>query len=107
MMNKKQLNNYIKLEEYESLKDLFINFWGVDNKRIKKVLNKTPKAFIKYILKHYEIKATWQVIITDAESEFIASRETEEEAKKLFNKWVAICENAKVELKQIEYLKLK
>ena len=108
MMNKKQLNNYIKLEEYESLKDLFVNFWGVDNKRIKKVLNKTPKAFIKYILKHYEIKATWQVEVIGTDgSVFVASRETEEEAKDLFNKWVAICENAKVELKQVEYLKLK
>ena len=106
-MNKKQLKNYIKFEEYESLKDLFIKFWGVDNKRIRKVLNKTPKQFIKYVLKHYELKTSYQVVIIDTESEFIASRDTEEEAQALYNKWLAICENAKVELKQVEYLKLK
>lgn len=106
-MNKKQLKNYIKFEEYESLKDLFIKFWGVDNKRIKKVLNKTPKQFIKYVLKRYEIRETWQVeVIGTDDSVFVASRETEERAKELYNKWLA-CDNVKVELKKVEYLKLK
>lgn len=98
--------NQITLKQYENVKNLFIKFWGVDNKRISKILNKTPKAFIKYINKHYELKTSYQVIITDTESEFIATRETEERAKELYNKWLA-CDNVKVECKKVEYLKLK
>lgn len=105
---KKTEKNKITLKQYENVKDLFVKFWGVDNKRIRKILNKTPKQFIKYILKHYEIKAIWQVeIIGTDKSIFVASRETEEEAKALYNKWLATCENVKVEYKQVEYLKLK
>lgn len=99
--------NQITLQQYENVKNLFIKFWGVDNKRISKILNKTPKAFIKYINRYYELKTSYQVIIIDTESEFIATRDTEEQAKELYNKWLAICGNAKVEFKQVEYLKLK
>ena len=73
--------NQITLQQYENVKNLFIKFWGVDSKRISKILNKTPKAFIKYINKHYELKTSYQVIIVDTESEFIATRDTEEQAK--------------------------
>ena len=98
--------NQITLKQYEKVKDLFIKFWGVDNKRMSKILNKTPKAFIKYINKHYELKISHQVIIMDTESEFIASRETEERARELLNKWLAYG-SVKAEYKKVEYLKLK
>ena len=104
---KKTEKNKITLEQYENVKNLFIKFWGVDNKRISKILNKTPKAFIKYINKYYDLKATWQVeIIGTDNSVFMASRETEEQAKALYNKWLT-CDNAKIEYRQVEYLKLK
>lgn len=107
-MNKKQLKNYVKLEQYESLKDLFVNFWGVDNKRIKKVLNKTPKKFVKYVLKRFEIRESWKIEVVGIDgSVFMARRETEEQAKTLYNKYIVICKNAKIELKQVKYLKLK
>lgn len=98
--------NQITLQQYENVKNLFIKFWGVDSKRISKILNKTPKAFIKYINKHYELKTSYQVIIVDTESEFIATRDTEEQAKELYNKWLA-CGSVKAEYKKVEYLKLK
>lgn len=103
---KKTEKNKITLKQYENVKNLFVKFWGVDNKRMSKILNKTPKAFIKYINKYYDLKTSYQVIIVDNESEFIASRESEEQAKELLNKWLA-CDNVKAEYKQIEYLKLK
>ena len=104
---KKTEKNKITLQQYENVKNLFIEFWGVDNKRMSKILNKTPKAFIKYINKHYDLKTTWQIVIlgTD-ESIFVATRKTEEEAKALYNKWLAY-ENVKIEYKKVECLKLK
>ena len=103
---KKTEKNKITLKQYENVKNLFVKFWGVDNKRMSKILNKTPKTFIKYINKYYDLKTSYQVIIIDNESEFIASRDSEEQAKELLNKWLA-CDNVKAEYKQVEYLKLK
>lgn len=97
------------LEKYEELKGLYIKYIA-SNKRLAKVLNKSPKKFIKYVNNNFAVCENWACVVEDLEelSTFISVKETKEECEKLANKFRAIEKNTlivKVELNK--YLKLK
>lgn len=98
-----------EIEKYEELKDLYMAYVGTE-KRLNKVLNKSPKQFIKYMNKHFIVCENWACIVEDTEEQgiFISTKDTKEEAEKLANSFTAI--NKKTLIVSVElrkYLKLK
>lgn len=104
------MNNQIEtLEQYEELKALYMQYIAT-NKRLAKVLNKSPKKFIKYINKNFVVCERWACVVEDLEeaSLFLCAKETKEEAEKLANKFRVIQNNKLiVSVKLNKYLKLK
>lgn len=104
-----ELKNINILNQYEELKKLYINYIA-SNKRLAKVLNKSPKKFIKYINKNFVICERWACVIEDLEDQsiFISAKETKEQAEKLANSFKALNKNTLiVGVKLNKYLKLK
>ena len=104
-----ELKNINILNQYEELKALYIKYIA-SNKRLAKVLNKSPKKFIKYVNNNFVVCENWACIVEDLEEQsvFISTKETKEKCEKLANKFRAIEKNTlivKVELNK--YLKLK
>lgn len=95
------------LANYEELRALYIAYIGT-NKRLKKVLNKSPKQLIKYINKNFIIKENFRVIVLGLEdgSEFWTTKETKERAEETKAKFET-CENVKVKIEKHKYLLLK
>lgn len=104
------MNNQIEtLKKYEELKSLFMAFVG-SKRKMKKVLNKSPKDFIRYVENNFIVCERWPCIVEDLEkqSTFMSVKETKEQAEKLADKFRAIEKNTliiRVELNK--YLKLK
>ena len=104
-----ELKNIEILNQYEELKGLYISYIA-SNKRLAKVLNKSPKKFIKYINKNFVICEHWACMVEDLEeqSTFISTKETKEQAEKLANSFRVINKNTLiVSVKLNKYLKLK
>ena len=95
------------LANYEELKALYIKYIGT-NKRLKKVLNKSPKQFIKYINNHFIIKENFKVVVLGLEdgSEFWTVKETKERAEETKAKFET-CEKVSVKIELNKYLLLK
>lgn len=103
------INKIETLEQYEELKALYMQYISTD-RRLKKVLNKSPKKFIKYINKNFVICERWACVIEDLEDQsiFISAKETKEQAEKLANSFKALNKNTLiVSVKLNKYLKLK
>ena len=104
------MNNQIEtLKKYEELKTLFMAFVG-SKRKMRKVLNKSPKDFIRYVESNFIVCERWACVVEDLEeqSTFLSAKETKEQAEKLADKFRAIEKNTliiKVELNK--YLKLK
>ena len=97
------------LEQYEELKALYMQYIATD-RRLKKVLNKSPKKFIKYMNKNFVVCERWACVVEDLEeqSTFISAKETKEQAEKLANSFRAINKTTLiVSVKLNKYLKLK
>lgn len=104
-----ELKNINILNQYEELKALYMQYIA-SNKRLAKVLNKSPKNFIKYINKNFVVCERWACIVEDLEetSLFLSAKETKEECEKLANKFRAIEKNTLiVSVKLNKYLRLK
>ena len=95
------------LANYEELKALYIKYIGT-SKRLKKVLNKSPKQFIKYINNHFIIKENFKVVVLGLEdgSEFWTVKETKERAEETKAKFET-CEKVNVKIVLNKYLLLK
>lgn len=95
------------LANYEELRALYISYIGT-NKRLKKVLNKSPKKFIKYINKNFIIRENFRVVVLGLEdgSEFWTTKETKQQAEETKAKFET-CENVKVKIENHKYLLLK
>lgn len=95
------------LANYEELKALYIKYIGT-SKRLKKVLNKSPKQFIKYINNHFIIKENFKVVVLGLEdgSEFWTVKETKERAEETKAKFET-CEKVSVKIVLNKYLLLK
>ena len=95
------------LANYEELKGLYIAYIGT-SKRLKKVLNKSPKQFINYINKHFIIKENFKVVVLGLEdgSEFWTVKETKERAEETKAKFET-CEKVSVKIVLNKYLLLK
>lgn len=102
------MNKYeIKLMSYEELKQLYINFWGRDNKKMSKLLTTTPNKFVKYVNKHYDIVTRWQVVILEPQGEtFILQKDTEQECLEVVKQWNEISD-IQPQVRLIKFLKLK
>jgi putative heme iron utilization protein len=102
------MNKYeIKLMTYEEIKNLYINFWGSDNKKMSKLLTTTPNKFVKYVNKHYDIVTRWQVVILEPQGEtFILQKDTEQECLEVIKKWNEISD-IEPQVRFIKFLKLK
>ena len=104
------MNNQLEtLKKYEELKALFMAFVG-SKRKMKKVLNKSPKEFIRYVENNFIVCERWACVVEDLEeqSTFISAKETKEQAEKLADKFRVLEKNAliiKVEINK--YLKLK
>lgn len=95
------------LNNYEELKSLYIKYIA-SNRRLKKVLNKSPKKFIKYINKNFVICESWACVVLEGSSVFISTKETKEEAEALAEKFENINnDNLIVNVEIKKYLKLK
>ena len=75
---------------------------------LKKVLNKSPKQFIKYINKHFIIKENFKVVVLGLEdgSEFWTVKETKQRAEETKAKFET-CEKVSVKIVLNKYLLLK
>jgi hypothetical protein len=95
------------LANYEELKGLYIKYIGT-SKRLKKVLNKSPKQFINYINKHFIIKENFKVVVLGLEdgSEFWTVKETKQRAEETKAKFET-CEKVSVKIELNKYLLLK
>ena len=61
------MNNQIEtLKKYEELKALFMAFVG-SKREIKKVLNKSPKDFIRYVENNFIVCERWVCVVEDLE----------------------------------------
>lgn len=103
------INKIETLEQYEELKALYMQYISTD-RRLKKVLNKSPKKFIKYMNKNFVICERWACVVEDLEDQsiFISAKETKEEVEKLANSFKALNKNTLiVSVKLNKYLKLK
>ena len=74
------------LEQYEELKALYIKYIGI-NEKLKKVVNKKPKAFIKYIKKHYKIIPVYMVEVIEPCSVFQVVKKDKQQATALLEKF--------------------
>ena len=95
------------LANYEELKALYIKYIGT-SKRLKKVLNNSPKQFIKYINNHFIIKENFKVVVLGLEdgSEFWTVKETKQRAEETKAKFET-CEKVSVKIELNKYLLLK